>query len=105
MKNNYPALPNTIGKKGKAIVPVSNRVRRFEVIDEIKIVQSTSNKKAIYLQKIKFDTGELEFRLGYYIIGKKPKMKNKWTWGQYATMLPAKDFKKIIKEAQKKNWI
>jgi hypothetical protein len=27
------------------------------------------------------------FRIGYYIIGKKPKMRGKWVWGQYAPFI------------------
>lgn len=45
------------------------------------------------------------FRFGYYIIGKKLKMKDKWTWGQYAPFVTAEDFSAIIKEAQNRNWI
>ncbi len=100
----YPPMPETIGKKGKAIIPVTNRIRRYEIIDEIKTLQHNSKTKAIYLQLIKFDDKSIEVRLGYYIIGKKPKMKDKWTWGQYATLLPMRDFKKIYKLAEKKNW-
>jgi len=107
MKNTitkYPPLPVTVGKKGKAITPVTNHIRRYEIIDEIKTLQYNSKTKAIYLQLIKFDDNSLEVRFGYYIIGKKPKMKDKWTWGQFATMLPMRDFKKIYKLAEKKNW-
>lgn len=100
----YPSLPVTIGKKGKAIIPVTNRIRRYEIIDEIKTLPNKSKTKAIYLQLLKFDDNIIELCLGYYIIGKKPKMKDNWTWGQFATMLQMRDFKKIYKLAEKKNW-
>ena len=103
-KNTYPPLPVTKGKRGKAVIPVTNEIRRYEIIDEIKTLQHNSATKAIYLQLIKFDDNSFEVRFGYYIIGKKPKMKDKWAWGQFATMLPMRDFKKIYKIAEKRNW-
>jgi hypothetical protein len=47
----------------------------------------------------------VEVRLGYYIIGKLPKMHGKWVWGQFATFLPLGDFRKLIGLAEKKGWI
>jgi len=41
-------------------------------------------------------------RLGYYIIGKKPKMKGPWVWGQYATLMPMRDFRDLIRMAEEK---
>jgi len=32
-------------------------------------------------------------------------MKDKWTWGQYATILSEKDFKIIFNKAIKKGWL
>jgi hypothetical protein len=38
-------------------------------------------------------------------VGKLPKMRGKWVFGQYATFLPEKDFKVIVNKARKKGWI
>jgi hypothetical protein len=75
------------------------------IIDEIYIFQRRSRSKLIYLQKIKLDNGREEFRLGYYIIGKKPAMRGRWVWGQYATFLPVQGFKRIISMAKKRRWL
>ena len=56
------------------------------------------------MQKIQFDDRKSELRLGYEIIGKKPKMLGKWVWGQYATFMPVDDFLKIVVKAQAKDW-
>jgi len=76
------------------------------VIDEICIEQTDYPIKRILLQKIKFDeVGKPdEIRVCYYIIGKKPKMLGKWVFGQYATMIPLPDFKKLIRQAEQKGW-
>jgi hypothetical protein len=43
--------------------------------------------------------------IGYYVIGKKPRMAGKWVWGQFATMLPIGDFVKLVKLAQDRGWM
>lgn len=40
-----------------------------------------------------------------YSIGKKPKMKDRWAWGQFAPFISAADFEAMIGEAREKNWI
>jgi hypothetical protein len=100
----YPDKPNNIGKMGKARHP-DGKIEKYTIVDEICIPQSGLESKLIYLQRIKFDDEKSELRLCYYIIGKLPKMKGKWVFGQYATFLPAQDFKAITVEARKRGWI
>jgi hypothetical protein len=100
----YPPPPNNVGKIGKTKHP-DGRVGRHEIVDEIHIFQRQSKNKLIYLQKLKLDNGKEELRLGYYMIGKKPAMRGRWVWGQYATFLPVQDFKRIINIAKSKGWL
>ena len=100
-----PSLSDNRGKK-TSWTDIHGRKRRFLILDEIKRVQSNAPHKAIYLQKIKLeDENRIELRLAYYIIGKKPRMKGKWTFGQFATLMPVRDFKAIISAAKRKGWI
>lgn len=92
---SYPPPPNHIGK----------RYGSYKIVDEIHIFQRHSRTKLIYLQKIELENGKEELRLGYFIIGKKPAMRGRWVWGQYATFLPVQDFKKIYSMAKKKRWL
>lgn len=104
-KIQLPERPNNINKKGQAKDP-DGTVLKYTIVDEIVIPQSDAPHKLIYLQKIVFDNiKRVELRLCYYIIGKLPKMKGKWVFGQYATFLPEKDFKTIVNKARKKGWI
>ena len=58
------------------------------------------------MQRIEFENGpHTEIRLGYYVIGTKPKMKDKWVWGQFAVLMVLDDFKALIREAETKGWI
>ena len=100
-----PELPSHIGKRGKLIVPPNGIKIGYTIKDEICVFQSTLPSKILCLQSIEFDDGRKEIRLGYYIIGKKPKMLGRWVWGQYAALMPLQDFKKLIKRAEKKGWI
>ena len=108
MKNaklKMPPLPINIGKERK-LTDIDGKKQHFIVRDEIVRLQSAYPRKAIYLQRIEFkNDGRIQLRLGYYMIGAKPRMAGKWVWGQYATMIPAEDFRAIIREASDKGWI
>ena len=102
---NYPKLPSNIEKRGSRKDPVTKEKRYFTIVDEIQKKQSNAKHKIIVLQKLKFqNNNEIQLRLGYYIIGKLPRMKGQWTWGQYATFIPIKDYKSIYNRALKRNW-
>lgn len=103
-KTAYPEIPNHIGKRGQTKDP-DGTISKYIIIDEISIPQSDAPHKLIYLQKIEFENKKNELRLCYYIIGKLPKMKGRWVFGQFATFLPQKDFKTIINKARRKGWI
>lgn len=45
--------------------------------------------------------GDLEYRFGYYIIGRIGKAKGRWTWGQFCPLIPIEDFNKLIQKAKK----
>lgn len=101
---DLPALPDNIGKR-RILKDINGQVQHFTVVDEIKMQQSDHPEKAIYLQKIQYSvTGKIEIRLGYYIIGKQPRMLGKWVWGQYATIIPVADYVRMYAKAQAKGW-
>lgn len=103
---SYPKLKSNIGSTGSRKDPVSGEKRYFTIVDEIQRQQSNAKHKTIVLQKLRFDDpDEIQLRLGYYIIGKRPRMEGKWTWGQYATFLPPEDFIFIYNKALNKGWL
>jgi hypothetical protein len=56
-KDQLPARPNNINKKGQAKDP-DGTVLKYTIVDEIVIPQSDTPHKLIYLQKIVFDKYE-----------------------------------------------
>ncbi|MFZ0885001.1 MAG: hypothetical protein WAN14_16490 [Candidatus Acidiferrales bacterium] len=101
----YPPAPSNIGNRRAAKTP-SGKLFFYAIEDEIYIPQSGKPHKLIYLQRLVFETdGRVELRLGYYVIGKKPAMRGRWVWGQFATMIPLGDFRSVIHRAERKGWL
>jgi hypothetical protein len=63
------------------------------------------------LQKLAFDEGRgfengpIMYRIAYYMIGHKPRMKGKWAYGQFAAMMTGAELKVIVKEMEEKGWM
>lgn len=49
--------------------------------------------------------GEIEYRIGYFIVGKIGFMRGKWAWGQFCPLIPATDLKKLLKKAEREGTI
>lgn len=99
-----PPLPDNVGRTTKW-KNIRGELRTFTISDEIRRLQSGNPHKLICLQRLWCNENQREeFRLGYYMIGVRPRMSGKWTWGQFATIIPATDFRAIIKQAQKRGW-
>lgn len=102
------ALPAFKGMKGlrRSLKDIRGQEKFYVVDDEIQRLQSTFHEKMIVLQKIRWEYGgHVEYRLGYYMIGQKPGARGRWTWGQYATFIPADDMKAIYAEAHERGWL
>ena len=104
MTTPLPKLPSTVGKRGKSVMPPDGRIVAYEVIDEVRSFQDPSKEKVLILQLMRLATGKKEVRVGYYIIGKLPKMKGKWVWGQFAAFMPLSVFSKLVRLATRRGW-
>jgi len=77
---------------------LKDKVFIIERLKRIKIEGKPANPRTAKI-------GDIEYRFGYYIIGKKGRAKDKWVWGQYCPFIPRRDFKKLINKAQKEGTI
>ncbi len=44
--------------------------------------------------------GDIEYRIGYFIIGRNGTRKGKWTWGQFCPLIPATDLLRLLNRAR-----
>lgn len=102
---NIPPLPDNRGRHTRWHDIKGNR-RYILIEDEIRHIASNDPRKVIYLQKLVFpEESRWELRLCYYMIGVKGRTEGKWVFGQYATLLPSKDFGVLFNKAKRKGWI
>ena len=98
-----------IGRKG-----------RFYFVKEAMtlMIQSNLDKKVFVIERLRKEKsagiithknankiGNIEYRVGYYIVGKIGRTKNKWIWGQFCPLIPREDFDKLILKAKKEKTI
>jgi len=80
------------------------------------MIQTNHDEKVFVFERMKFDKfvghqtriikkGTIQYRIGYYIIGKIGRMNGKWTWGQYCPTIPIEDFDNLISLAKKEKTI
>jgi len=82
----------------------------FRVEDEIAFLACSNPKKAFRVQQLRmwdekgFDSGLMEYRICYYMIANKPRMKGKWAFGQFAPMFTSAEFTLLLTVIQEKGW-
>jgi hypothetical protein len=82
----------------------------FRVEDEIVFLALSNPKKAFRVQLLRmwdeqgFDKGLLEYRICYYVIAHKPRMKDRWAFGQFAPMFTPAEFALLLQQILEKGW-
>lgn len=95
-------LPKLKIRDSGSLIDIDGKRSNFKIGKYVTLRQSNYPGKIFVLQEILFEDGKKELRLGYYIIGKKPRSKDKWVWGQFCPLFPKQDLVKLIKKAKKK---
>jgi hypothetical protein len=99
-----PPLPSRLGKTTKR-KNIHGLPMVYKVIDEDVFIAPANPDKAFAIHKIEFKGGREEFRVGYYMIAQRPRLKGKWAWGQFAPMMTKEDMTAIFKHVKAKGWI
>ena len=99
-----PPLPSRINKVTRRKT-IDGQPLAYKVIDEDVFIAPSNCGKAFCLQKLLFDDGRHEFRVCYYMIAHRPRMKGKWAFGQFAPMMTTEEMKLIFEKAKAKGWI
>ncbi|MFA6321433.1 MAG: hypothetical protein WCY36_06220 [Candidatus Omnitrophota bacterium] len=98
-----PPFPKRLGKKTKT-KGIDGSPFVYTVIDEDIFLAKSNPNKAFCLHKIIHENGKEGFRIGYYMIAHKPRMKGKWAWGQFAPMMTKEEMLEIIDRLKAKKW-
>jgi len=99
-----PPLPSRLGKETSR-KDIHDRPMVYTVFDEDVFIAPSNPHKAFAIHKFKFADGHEEFRIGYYMIAQRRRLKGKWAWGQYAPMMTKEDMFAIFDHLKKKGWI
>ena len=100
----HPPLPTRHGKKTKT-KGIDGSPLVYTVVDEKVFIAKSNPNKAFCLHKIQHEDGREGFRIGYYMIAHKPRMKGKWAWGQFAPMMTKEEMINIFDEIKNKGWM
>lgn len=108
-KNKKLIAMKDIGRKGKfyfkreawTFMPQYNLEEKVFIIERLRKVKIEG--KITHANT--FKNGEIEYRIGYYIIGKIGQADGRWIWGQFCPLIPKKDFAKFFKKAIKEKTI
>ncbi len=77
-----------------------NLKEKFYVIERLRLEKTTG-----FITNKNNKIGQIEYRIGYYIVGKIGRAKGRWVWGQFCPMIPQEDFKKLLNLATKEKTI
>ncbi len=94
-------------RKHVRLIDIRGKKVTGSIVNRVSLRQRSSRiPKYFVLEETQFPTwhgtARTQLRFGYWIIGKKPRMRNKWTWGQFAPLIPKVDLLKLIRKARKK---
>ena len=94
-----------IGRKGKhgfireawTFLPASN-LKEHKVFVFERLRKVSGSGEFAYEKNGKI--GQRDYRIGYFIVGRIGRAKNKWIWGQFCPLIPVKDLERLMKKAK-----
>jgi len=98
-------LPSRLGKTTRTKT-IDGQPMVYTVEDEDVFLAPSNPEKAFCLQKLHFEDGRTRFRISYYMIAHKPRMRGRWAFGQFAPMMTGEaELRLIFERAKQKGWI
>ncbi len=98
-----------IGRKGKfyfkreawTFMPQSNLFDKVFILERLRKEEFAGE----LAYRNTWKKGDIEYRLGYFIVGKIGRAKDRWIWGQFCPLIPGDDFLMLINKAKQENTI
>ena len=108
-KTNSVIKVKDIGRKGShflvreawTFLTQSNLSEKVFVIERLR-KESTEGELAY---QNSWNKGDIEYRIGYFIVGKIDRTKGKWIWGQFCPLIPQQDLVSLLDKARKEGTI
>ncbi|HUW24366.1 MAG TPA: hypothetical protein VMW04_01930 [Patescibacteria group bacterium] len=102
-KNNSIQVKD-IGRKGKlffvreawTFMPQGNLDDKVFIIERFR--KDSTEGELAYTDSWK--KGAIEYRIGYFIVGKIGRAIGRWVWGQYCPLIPQEDLNKLLDKAK-----
>jgi hypothetical protein len=96
-----------ISRKGKKhwVIEARTMMAQNNHDEKVFVFERMRFERAEGYQTRKIEKGFIQYRIGYYIVGKIGKMNGKWTWGQLSPTIPVVDFNELISLAKKEKTI
>ena len=93
-----------IGRKGKfyfkreawTFMPQSNLSDKVFILERLRKEEFAGE----LAYKDTWKKGDIEYRLGYFIVGKIGRANGRWIWGQFCPLIPGGDFLMLIEKAK-----
>lgn len=111
--NQFNANPiirvKDIGRKGKhflyreawTFLVQSNLAEKVFIIERLR--KESIEGELSYQNS--WNKGDIEYRIGYYIVGRIGRAKGKWVWGQFCPLIPQQDLINLLDKAKKEGTI
>lgn len=108
-QTNFVIKVKDIGRKGShffvreawTFLAQSNLVEKVFIIERLR-KESTEGK---IIHQSLWNKGDIEYRIGYFIVGKTGRTKGKWLWGQFCPLIPEDDLNLLLEKARKEGTI
>jgi hypothetical protein len=99
----HPPLPSRLGKRSER-TSIDGAPFSYVVENESVFVAPSNPAKAYSLQCLKHDDGTFSYRICYYMIAHKPRMRGKWAFGQFAPIMSPNDLSLIHEKMRELDW-
>lgn len=109
LKDAEKTIPmKDIGRQGKhnfireawTFMQQSNMEEKVFILERLRKVVPTGE-----LAYSNVGLGEIEYRIGYFIIGRIGRARGKWIWGQFCPLIPQEDLMVLIEKAKQEKVI
>ncbi|MCF7894409.1 MAG: hypothetical protein K9L84_05035 [Candidatus Omnitrophica bacterium] len=96
-----------IGRKGRFhfIREAWTFMKQYNLKEKVFVIERLRKGETEGKVTHSWNRGEIEYRIGYYIVSKSKTRKNKWVWGQFCPLVPDKDLKRLYDKACKEGTI